>query len=177
MKKTFIYVTLITAFTSSAYSADLYKFKHTDVVPQPYVFVQSEKDSYVGFLGGFNSFNRKYYSHFGLNVGHSWNKFFGTEITYLKTFKHDYSTRHDQLFGSALIQYNFDLFTPYIAVGPGYRWSSVGREEATYNLGPGLKYSINETIDFNSRYTYIRGVETGKKMDEHLFSTGLSIKF
>lgn len=168
----------LTAFmisTSAVYSADLYKV-NIQSVPEITTYTTSY-NSYLGVFGGTNSFDKKYNKHFGIYGGYSWNKYFGSEVVYMKQLKHNHSNKTDSLFGNALIKYSFDSFTPYVAVGPGYRWSQVGREEVVYNVGPGLKYSINDRIDWDTRYSYVRGVETQRKFDQHLFSTGLTFKF
>jgi len=65
-------------------------------------------------------------------------------------------------------------FTPYVLAGLGYRWSPV-KDEAVYNVGAGIKYSVNRAIDLDLRYRFVNDFNNNQR--NNLVTAGFNVKF
>ena len=76
--------------------------------------------------------------------------------------------------GNVVGGYKFGSFTPYALLGVGYRWADV-KNEAIWNVGGGVRYPINDSIDLDARYRYISNFDRDTK--SNVVTVGVNYKF
>lgn len=157
------------AFAGSAFAADV----PSRTVPLPPVrpaFV--EPQFYVGaFAGG--SVNHD--TRAGLNAGWQPNPFMRVEALYDYGWRNNSAYNSNSLVGNVIAQYPFGRVTPYALAGTGYRWTK-DRDEAIWNVGGGLRYSITTNVEADLRYRYISNY-SGTKTNDNVVTFGLNYRF
>jgi opacity protein-like surface antigen len=88
---------------------------------------------------------------------------------------YDYSkNKNNDIAGNIVGGYSFGSFTPYALAGVGYRFADINNEKI-WNVGGGLKYSFNRSIDIDARY---RRVEDWDRINhEDRVTLGANFKF
>jgi len=76
--------------------------------------------------------------------------------------------------GNVVGGYKFGSFTPYALVGVGYRWADI-KNEAIWNVGGGVKYSLSSTLDIDGRYRRVDNFDRNSAEDR--VSVGVNYKF
>lgn len=79
----------------------------------------------------------------------------------------------NSVFVNAIAQYPVGDFTPYVLAGTGYRWSL--RNEAVWNVGAGVRYSLTENVEADLRYRYVSDYKT--RGQDNVVTVGLNYRF
>lgn len=89
----------------------------------------------------------------------------------------DYNKNKDKdVIGNGVVSYSTGIFglTPYVLGGVGYRWSDV-KNEAIWNAGAGVRVSITDSIDVDTRYRRTNNFDNNRAEDK--VTLGVIYKF
>ena len=156
MKKTLIAAALVAGMASAAVAGPSLTINGA--------YNSSDKEYTLGVAGGLDVFG---FGPMGV----------AAEGTYDMSKKTSSGYQHD-VFGNAIISYKIDGigFTPYALLGVGYRWDDVAGNEAKYNWGGGIKFTLSETIDVDLRARRISSYN-GDSADNDKVTIGVKFKF
>lgn len=167
----------------SALAADLPK-KQARLDQQLTVAVANDSHWYVSANGGFNYLDGvsidDSQKSLGAVIGYRYNPNIAAELAFTQFFEQD-GIADD---GQALVVNGIaslptgTVFTPYLLAGVGAGFNGLGHgddPQAIYNLGGGLRYSVNESVDLDVRYTHVDAWESS--IDNDSVTAGISFKF
>jgi Opacity protein and related surface antigens len=80
---------------------------------------------------------------------------------------------------NAILEHDFDRFTPYVLAGAGFRFADDvkwNERIGVYVLGAGLRYAVTDNLDIDGRYRYVAPFQFNKGRD-HLFTVGVNYRF
>lgn len=156
MKKTLIAAALVAGMASAAVAGPSLTINGT--------YNSSDNEYTLGVAGGLEVFG---FGPLGI----------GAEVTYDVTKKDSVGYQSDA-FGNAILSYKIDGIgvTPYALIGAGYRWDDVAGDEAKYNWGGGLNFTLSQTMDLDIRVRRISSMD-GNAPDNDKATLGVKFKF
>lgn len=166
-------VAMLVATATSAFGSDLH---HKAPMNPPVVSaVEQTSGVYVGANIGKGD-NDRFIG--GLLTGIDINSIIGVEVD-VNQNRSNRSRFTTDVLVNGVVKHRLDgtLFTPYVFVGTGYRWSSVNVNRAVYNVGAGSRVAITNNVDWDIRYRFTEGYDRNNRQPEHAFTTGFVVKF
>jgi opacity protein-like surface antigen len=150
--------------------------KRTPPLPPIPDRVALEPQFYAGaFVGGvatdFSSWSGD--ARIGAVAGWQPFKYARVEGVYEYGWNGDNARHSNSLVANAIGQYPIGNFTPYALVGTGYRWST--NNEAIWNVGAGVRYSITRNIETDLRYRYVADYNVNNH--QNVITIGLNYRF
>ena len=89
----------------------------------------------------------------------------------------DYNkNKETDVIGNGVVSYSTGFFglTPYVLGGGGYRWSDM-KNEAIWNAGAGVRVSVTESFDIDTRYRRTNNFDNNRADDK--VTLGVIYKF
>jgi opacity protein-like surface antigen len=174
---------ILSAATASA--GDLPSKKTAPVAPA----IEAPTSWYVGLdAGQAVKLNRNVAdnpSTFGGVVGYKWNNMFATEVTVDEQLKKGNQKAQTRVVANGVVSPfgAFYGFTPYALAGVGvqnhdFRDGVKDNNKTIYNVGGGVKYSINKNWEADARYRWVNTWSDGSAIkDNSVVTLGVNYKF
>ena len=162
----FILTSIAVLMSTAAFAADLPSRTSAPAAP-----VVAQLPFFVGVTAG-GVFNRQ--PSLGAVAGYEINPYIRGEVAYDHFFSYESNRAVDNLVGNAIVQYPVGAFTPYVLAGAGYAWGKTA-DEAIYNVGGGVRYTLTRNIDIDARYRYINNYDNGRATN--VGTLGISYRF
>jgi opacity protein-like surface antigen len=179
MQKTIVSALALIASMAAASAADL---PSKSFPAAPAAVTSPLSQFYVGGNAGWDSKSDRAYS-IGAVAGWNVLPFLAVEGTY------DLSRADNKVGGewnygntfavNAVPQYKIPGtdFTAYAIGGVGYKWNTQAADYAVYNVGGGVKYELNKSLDVDLRYRRIDAIDSDKGASEDKLTAGVNFKF